>query len=85
MEATTIKIENPLLNELRSLTPRTKSLSAFIREILEQEIQRRKMIQAAEKYADFLKSSPKENEWLEEWESADLSRVPRLVRKRKKS
>jgi hypothetical protein len=85
MQATTIKIENPLLDELRSLTPRTKSLSGFIREILEQEIQRRKMIQAAEKYADFLKSSPGEREWLEEWESADLSRAPRYIRKRKKS
>ena len=84
MQATTIKLENPLLRELRNLTPRAMSLSAFIREILEQEIQRRKMVQAAEKYADFLKSSPGEREWLEEWESADLSRAPRLVRKGKK-
>jgi len=47
--------------------------------IMDQEIRRRKMIKASEKYVNFLKASSRERKWLEDWESADLSCAPRLV------
>ena len=85
MNATTIKIENPLLNEIVKITPEKKSISAFVREVLENEVQRQKMIQAAERYSEFLASNPEEREWMGDWESADLARSPRPAsRKRKK-
>lgn len=82
MEATTIKIEDPLLGNLKKLVPGEKSLSAFVREVLEQEIRRKSMIEAAEKYVRFIESNAKEGEQMAEWESADLESPP--VRKRKK-
>ena len=85
MQATTIKIENPLLSELKTLIPKTQSLTSFIRETLEREVRRQKMIQSGEKYAEFLKSSPEEVRWLEEWESSDLEQAPKTLGKKRKS
>ncbi len=84
MQATTIKIENPLLNELKKYSPKNESLSSFIREILEKDIQRRKMIEAAETYARFLAENPSEQEWLNEWEEANLAQDPKITSKKKK-
>lgn len=84
MQATTIKIENPLLNELKKYSPKDESLSSFIREILEKDIQRRKMIEAAESYTLFLAENPSEQEWLNEWEEADLSHDPKAKLSKKK-
>lgn len=77
MKASTFKIENPLLDELNEIRPPSKSLSAFTREILEKAVQQEKMIQAAERYAEFLKGE-KEEGWLEDWEVADLAKAPRV-------
>lgn len=85
MQATTIKIEDPLLNELKKYSPKDESLSAFIREILEKDIQRRKMIEAAEAYTRFLGENPSEQEWLNEWEEADLVHNPKNISKKKKA
>ncbi len=85
MNATTIKIENPLLKNLLYIVPQKKSLSAFVREVLEREIQRQKMILAAESYLVFLKSHADESQSLEEWESADLGRPPKHLRKKGKN
>ena len=83
MQATTIKIEDPLLDNLKSCLPDKTSLTAFVKEILEQEIQRRKMIQSAEQYAAFLQSNAGEKEWLAEWEAGDLGTAPKTGVKRK--
>jgi predicted CopG family antitoxin len=77
MRATTFKIEDPLIGELSACKPEDKSLSAFIREILEREVTKKKLIEASQKYSDFLKSHSQEREWLEDWESADLVRPPK--------
>ncbi len=84
MKATTIKLENPLLNELNGVRPSQKSLSAFVKEILEQDIRRRKMREAARKYQEFLTANPEEKSWLEEWESVDLTRPPQSKKRKKK-
>ena len=86
MRATTIKIEDPLLRNLMPLIPSDQSLSAFVRKVLEREIRKHAMAQAAVTYAQFLESHPQENEWLESWEGADLHTVPKkesLSRKKK--
>ena len=82
MNATTIKLENPLLKALIHLKPRGKSISGFVREIIGREIERKQMIKAAEEYAAYLGSHPDEREWLEDWENADLASPVKKKRKR---
>lgn len=84
MQATTIKLEDPLLGELKKYLPKEESISSFVRNLLEKEIQRQKMIQAAEEYSHFLAAHPEEKEGLEEWESADLTTSVKRIQKRKK-
>lgn len=77
MQATTIKIENPLLSDLKLYLPKEESITSFVKSILEQEIQRKKMIQSAEEYAAFLETHQEEKESMEEWENADLNTSPK--------
>ena len=76
MNATTIKIEQPLLKSLYQLKPETQSLSAFVREMLEAGVRRRKMAEAAAKYHEFLAQHTKEASGLRDWEDADLAHPP---------
>ena len=82
MRATTIKVEGELLDELEKKKPDSQSLSSFVRSILEKEVVRRKMVDAAERYADFLRNRPDEREWLEEWERSDVDRPASRRRRR---
>lgn len=84
MEATTIKLENPLLNQLYESKPEGLSLSAFVRELLEREVLQRKMAQAAGQYSEFLKVHPDETVWMEEWEAAPLDKPLQKRRRRSK-
>lgn len=72
MKATTIKVEGDLLNEIEKVKPSSQSLSAYVRAVLRREVLRHKMADAAERYAELLRSNPDERGWLEEWEHADL-------------
>lgn len=85
MKATTIKIENPLLNELNALCPQTKSLSAFVRELLEKNVKRNKLTTAADQYCEFLKSNSEEQAWLSEWMDANLNEPPKKIKRKNKS
>ena len=76
MKATTVKVEGDLLRELERLKPARQSLAAYVRAVLEREIQRRKMAEAGQRYADFVRESPEEASWLEEWDRADLALAP---------
>jgi hypothetical protein len=82
MRATTVKVEGELLDELNRSKPVNVSLSAFVRSILEREVLRRKLGDAAEKYVKFLEKAPDERELLAEWESADLVTPPGSRRRR---
>jgi hypothetical protein len=82
MGATTIKVEGELLTELNRAKPANVSLTAFVRSILEREVLRARLGDAAERYAQFLDSSPDERAWLEEWEGADLTSAPTARRPR---
>lgn len=83
MQATTIKIENPLLDQLKGFKPKDVSLSAFIREILESKVRKQKMAVAAQKYTEFLRENPDEEEWLKEWEESPLDKAPKTNPKKK--
>jgi hypothetical protein len=81
MRATTIKVEGDLLKELERTKPRELSLSAYVRALLTQDVLRRKMAAAAERYAEFVRDSPSERAWLDAWERADLTATPKRRRK----
>jgi hypothetical protein len=81
MRATTIKVEGDLLRELERTKPPSQTLSAYVRSLLEREMRRQKVAQAADRYADFLRETPDERTWLEEWANADLARPPRRRRR----
>lgn len=76
MKATTVKVEGTLLVELERIKPARQSLAAYVRALLEREVQRQKMIAAGQRYAEFVRESPEESTWLEEWDRADLASLP---------
>jgi hypothetical protein len=77
MKATTIKLEGELLSDLEKAKPESLSLSAYVREILNKDLRRRKLAQAAASYEDFLAANPEEKSWLREWDEADLASPPK--------
>ena len=81
MKATTIKVEGRLLEQLERAKPARVSLSAYVRSLLEQAVVRQQMIEAADRYVDFVRDSPAERTWLAEWDSADLVTAPRRKRR----
>jgi hypothetical protein len=81
MRATTIKVEGDLLRELERTKPPSQTLSAYVRSLLERELRRLKMAEAADRYATFLRETPEERAWLDEWANADLTRSPRRRRR----
>lgn len=84
MKATTIKIENPLLHEIVNFKPKTLSISAFIRKILEKEMKRQQLTKAANEYAIWLQDNSEEQKWLNQWEEADLTTPPQQTQRSKK-
>jgi hypothetical protein len=77
MSATTVKLEAELLREIRSVKPKDKTLTAYVREAVERDVARRKLRQAAEQYQAFLRDHPGEGEDLAAWERAPLAVPPR--------
>ena len=85
MSATTVKVDGEILRQLRSIQPAGTTLTALVRELLESEIRRRRMAQAAREYATFLAAHPEESEEMDAWASAPLERpaAPRASRRRR--
>ncbi len=81
MKATTIKVDGELLLDLERAKPPRESLTTFVRTILKQEVQRRKMADAAERYVGFLAEHADERAWLEAWDRADLATAPKRARR----
>ncbi len=81
MKATTIKIEGTLLSELETAKPESVSISAFVRDVLRKELQRRKLAHAAVSYQEFLAANPEEQLLLREWDEVDLARTPKRKRR----
>lgn len=77
MKATTIKIEGELLERLERAKPASKSISAYVRDVLEGDLRRRKVAEAAVEYRAFTEAHPGEDAWMAEWDRADLAAAPR--------
>lgn len=82
MKASTFKLDGKLLRAIASIKPSTKSLSAFVREVLENEVKRKKLQAAGAIYMEFLSENPAERDWLEEWQKAPLESPPRGKKKK---
>ena len=81
MKATTIKVDGDLLRELERTKPPSQSLSAYVRSLLHQAVVRRDMAEGADRYAAFLRGTPDERAWLDEWTNTDLARPARRRRR----
>lgn len=81
MKATTIKVDGVLLEDLERTKPPRQSLSAYVRSLLQQAVARRRMTEAADRYAEFVRETPEERTWLAEWDSADLVTPPKRRRR----
>ena len=77
MSATTIKLEGDLLARLRRVKPPSVSISAYVRSLIEGDIRRHALAEAARQYQEFLAKDDAERKWLDEWTAADLVRPPR--------
>lgn len=74
MRATTVKVDGDLLRELQRTKPAGTTLTAYVRDILQREMERQKLEAAAARYTEFLRDAPDERDWLASWTDADLSR-----------
>jgi len=83
MKATTIKVEGALLESLERTKPPKQSLSAYVRALLERALRQEQLSVAADRYAQFVRESPEEAEWLGEWERSDLTTAPAKKRSRR--
>ena len=77
MKATTIKLEGKILDELKNIKESSRSITSLVKEILQQEINRRKLYSAGLEYAKLLKVDKEEKKHFEEWESSDLTNPPK--------
>ena len=82
MKATTIKIEDPLLSELEKAKPPSQSITSYVRSVLESDVKRHRVAEAAAQYEAFVASHPEEREWLSDWDKADLSQPPKRSAKK---
>jgi len=83
MSATTIKLEGPILKELKDFKRANQSLSSLIRELLQSELRRRKMARAAQDYMSFMKENTAESMEMDAWSMALLDSDVKPGKKRK--
>ena len=76
MKATTIKIEGELLTAIEKAKPPGESVTSYVRTVLRKTLEQNKVREAAAAYLAFVESHPEEQEWLDEWERADLTTPP---------
>lgn len=74
MAATTVKLEDSLLKQIRAVKPREQTLAAYVREALERDLLRRRLVAAAGDYAAFLDANPEERDEMEMWAEAPLAK-----------
>ncbi len=76
MKATTIKLEGELLENLEAGKPENQSLTAYVRAVLQESLDRARVREAAVSYRAFVESNEDEKALLEEWDRADLNTPP---------
>jgi len=73
MKATTVKLHGEILDDIERQKPSDQSLTAFVREAVRRDLQRRQLREAAEAYCAHLAHHQEEGAWMEAWEQADLA------------
>jgi hypothetical protein len=76
MKATTIKLEGELLAAIERAKPPGESVTSFVRTVLRKSLEQAKVREAANTYIAFVESHPEEQQWMDEWERADLTTAP---------
>jgi len=76
MKATTIKLEGELLSDLEAGKPADQSLTAYVRTVLRENLDRIEVREAAVAYRAFVESNENEKALLDEWDRADLNSPP---------
>lgn len=80
MKANTLRLDHELLKEIYPFLEPKQSLVGFVKQVLKQEINRRKLSSAAERYNKFLVDHSGEALIIEEWEKAPLTTIPKKKR-----
>jgi hypothetical protein len=73
MKATTIKLEGELLAAIEKAKRPEESVTSYVRTVLRKNLEQTRVREAAAAYIAFVDSHPEEQEWLDEWERADLT------------
>jgi len=73
MKATTIKLEGELLAAIERAKPPGDSVTSFVRTVLRKSLEQHEVREAANAYIAFVESHPDEQQWMDEWERADLT------------
>jgi len=76
MRVTTIKLEGELLAAIERVKAPGESVTSFVRTVLQKSLEQTKVREAAAAYRAFIESHPEEQQWLDEWERADLTTPP---------
>ena len=76
MKATTVKIEGELLDSIEAAREPGQSVAAYVRGVLQSDIERRLARDAAAAFKEFVARHPEEKRWMDEWDGADLASAP---------
>jgi hypothetical protein len=80
MKATTIKLEGELLAAIEKAKRPEESVTSYVRTVLRKNLEQNRVREAAAAYIAFVDSHPEEQEWLDEWERADLTTAVTIQR-----
>jgi hypothetical protein len=80
MKATTIKLEGELLAAIEKAKRPEESVTSYVRTVLRKNLEQNRVREAAAAYIAFVDSHPEEQEWLDEWERADLTTAATIQR-----
>jgi hypothetical protein len=76
MQAIAVKLEGELLSAIERAKPPGESVPSFVRAVLRKSLEQDKAREAANTYIGFVESHPEEQQWLDQWERADLTNPP---------
>jgi len=72
MSATTVKIDDDLLKEIRRVIPKKQTITTFVRESIRSEVKRRTLREAAETYVRFMAAQKNEKQEMDDWQASAL-------------
>ena len=76
MKATPVKIEGELLEGIEAARTPGQSVAAYVRRVLQRDLERRQARAAAAAFMEFVATHPEEKRWMNDWDSTDLASPP---------